>query len=240
MGHGYGPRTYGFLADEIVRRLTKCPLGTYWRTHFGDPLALDLWIGLPEPLHSRVAQMLAPRTGPPEAEGDFVRALADPQSLTRAAFASPAGPLGATAMNAPAVRAASIPSLGGIGSATALARFYAMLAAGGEWNGTRYFSAKVLSWMTTPLAQGVDKTLCTETAFSAGFMLDPLGSDGRKSRSLFGPSLRAFGHPGAGGSLGFADPDNGLGFAYVMNQMEPGVLPKSRAPELVGALYGTP
>ena len=80
--------------------------------------------------------------------------------------------------------------------------------------------------MTTRLAQGNDKTLRTETAFSAGFMLDPLDSSGRKRRYTFGPELSAFGHPGAGGSLAFADPVNHLGFAYVMNQMESGILPK--------------
>lgn len=237
-GHGYGPRTYGFLADEIVRRLTNQTLGKYWRAQFGDPLGLDLWIGLPESEHSRVAQMIAARAGAVDTEEEFTRAMADPASITRAAFSAPAGPLGATAMNAPAVRSASLPSLGGIGSATALARFYAMLAAGGEWDGRRYFSEQAISWMTTPLAQGQDKTLRTETAFSAGFMLDPVEADGRKKRHVFGPSVRAFGHPGAGGSLAFADPGSGLGFAYVMNQMETGVLPKARAITLVQALYG--
>jgi len=57
-------------------------------------------------------------------------------------------------------------------------------------------------------------------------------------RATFGPSPRAFGHPGAGGSLAFADPDVGVGFAYVMNQMEAGVLPKRRALALVEAFYG--
>jgi CubicO group peptidase (beta-lactamase class C family) len=141
-------------------------------------------------------------------------------------------------MNAPAVRSASLPSLGGIGSASALSKFYAMLAAGGEFEGRRYFSEQAMAWMTTPLAQGLDRTLQTETAFSAGFMLDPVDAEGRKKRTTFGPSVTAFGHPGAGGSLAFADPESGLGFAYVMNQMETGVLPKARAIQLVQALYG--
>jgi CubicO group peptidase (beta-lactamase class C family) len=236
-GHGYGPRTYGFLADEIVRRLSGRALGEYWRAEFGDPLGLDLWIGLPEEEHARVAQMLAARAGCSDVEEEFTKALADPGSLTRAAFSAPAGPLGATAMNAPAVRSASLPSLGGIGSATALAKFYSVLANGGECEGRRYFTEQSLAWMTTPLAQGLDRTLRTETVFSAGFMLDPVDGDGQKKRRIFGPSRTAFGHPGAGGSLAFADPENGLGFAYVMNQMETGVLPKSRAIALVQALY---
>lgn len=140
-------------------------------------------------------------------------------------------------MNAPAVRSASLPSLGGIGSAAALAKFYSMLANDGEFDGRRYFSEQAIGWMTTPLAQGLDLTLRTETAFSAGFMLDPTDVEGRKKRRIFGPSRFAFGHPGAGGSLAFADPESGLGFAYVMNQMETGVLPKARAIALVQALY---
>jgi CubicO group peptidase (beta-lactamase class C family) len=68
-------------------------------------------------------------------------------------------------------------------------------------------------------------------------MMDPLNESYQKTRSLFGPSLHAFGHAGAGGSLGFADPERGLGFAYVMNQMEPGVLPNDRCTSLVSAVY---
>lgn len=238
-GHGYGPRTFGFVADEMVRRLGGgAALGEYFRTHFGAPLGLDLWIGLPAEHHGGVAQMLAARlSGCPEPDDAFTEALADPGSLTRRAFAAPGGVLGASAMNSPAVRAASIPSLGGIGSASSLAKFYAMLAAGGVWEGRRYFTAHAFGQMTHTLAQGPDQVLHVETAFSAGFMRDPTGPDGRKSRRLFGPSARAFGHPGAGGSLAFADPDRGLGFAYVMNQMELGALPKRRASALVDALY---
>lgn len=239
-GHGYGPRTYGFIADEIVRRLAGRPLGAYWRKSFGDPMGLDLWIGLPEDEHGRVAQMLAARAGCGGPEEAFGQAMATPGSLTRLAFSAPAGPLGASAMNAPGVRSASLPSLGGIGSASALAKFYAMLASGGQWNGQTYFSPQALGWMTTRLAQGLDKTLRTETAFSAGFMLDPIDPAGRKTRAIFGPALTAFGHPGAGGSLAFADPESGLSFAYVMNQMEQGVLPRSRALLLVQALYDFP
>lgn len=236
-GHGYGPRTYGFLADELVRRITGKPLQEYWRSQFGDPLGLDLWIGLPEEEHPRVAQMLAARMSCGDAEEDFIQALQTPGSLTQKAFTTPKGTFTATGMNNPANRSASFPSLGGIGSASALAKFYAMLASGGIWQGKRYFSEKALGWMQTRLFQGIDKTLVTETAFSAGFMMDPIDEAGRKKRATFGPSLTAFGHPGAGGSLAFADPENGLGFAYVMNQMETGVLPKTRALGLVQALY---
>ncbi|HEY5707125.1 MAG TPA: serine hydrolase domain-containing protein [Terrimicrobiaceae bacterium] len=238
--HGYSPRLYGYLADEFVRRLGGRPLGEYWRTNFGEPMELDLWIGLPESLHHRAAQMIAARAGCGDVEDEFFQAMATPGSLTREAFSTPSGSISPSAMNSPALRSASLPSLGAIGSAESLAKFYAMLSLGGEWEGRRYFSPGAVDWMTTRLAQGIDITLRTETAFSAGFMLDPLDASGRKKRHIFGPSNSAFGHPGAGGSLAFADPENRLGFAYVMNQMEAGVLPKSRALSLVHALYDFP
>jgi CubicO group peptidase (beta-lactamase class C family) len=80
--------------------------------------------------------------------------------------------------------------------------------------------------------------LLMETAFSAGFMRDPVDANGRKLRAIFGRGQCAFGHPGAGGSQAFADPERRLAFAYVMNQMEPGVLPGPKSLRLVEALEG--
>ena len=236
--HGYSPRVYGFLAEEFVRRLSAKPLGEYWKENFAEPMGLDLWIGLPESLHHRAAQMIAARAGC--GDDEFSQAMATPGSLTREAFSTPSGAMSPSAMNSPDLRSASLPALGAIGSADSLAKFYGMLSLGGSWDGRQYFSGRAINWMTTRLAQGFDKTLRTETAFSAGFMMDPLNDSGQKKRHLFGPCISAFGHPGAGGSLGFADPENRLGFAYVMNQMESGVLPKSRALALVHALYDFP
>lgn len=92
--------------------------------------------------------------------------------------------------------------------------------------------------MTRRYSNGPDLVLCQPSAFSAGFMMDPLDASGVKRRDTFGPAIDAFGHPGAGGSMAFADPENGLGFAYVMNRMENGVLRESRPARLVRALYG--
>jgi CubicO group peptidase (beta-lactamase class C family) len=236
-GHGYSPRTFGFLADEIVRRLTGATLGEYWRAVFGEPLELDFWIGLPEELHSRVAQILPPRAARGAVVDPFLQAMGDPASLTRAAFSNLEGLSNISAMNTSEARLASLPSLGGIGTPDALAKFYQVLALGGEWEGHRFFDPNSLQWMQTRLVNGPDKTILQDTAFSVGFMLDPVGRDGKKTRQLFGPSLPAFGHPGAGGSMAFADPVRKIGFAYVMNQMELGVLPTDRASRLVEAVY---
>ncbi|RYD76487.1 MAG: class A beta-lactamase-related serine hydrolase [Verrucomicrobiaceae bacterium] len=140
-------------------------------------------------------------------------------------------------MNKPETLTTSFPGFGGVGNARSLAKFYAMLANGGELDGRRFFEPHLLDWMSTTQTSGQDRVLLLETAFSAGFMQDPVATEGAKLRSTFGPSLRAFGHPGAGGSHAFADPDRRLSFAYVMNQMEPGVLPGVKSLRLVDALY---
>ena len=238
-GPAYAPRVFGFLLDEIVRRLAGGEsLGARWRRVFAEPLGLDFWIGLPESEHHRVATMLAPKPGPPaKADELFIKAFNDPTSPTRRAFASPAGLAAASAMNAPQVRSTSLPATGGIGSARALAKFFAMLANGGTWQGREFLDPKILGWIAAPAAQGFDPVLQREMAFSAGFTRDPIDADGRKIRAMLGPSTSAFGHAGAGGSLAFADPTRRLGFAYVMNQMELGVLPHERCQSLVRALY---
>jgi CubicO group peptidase (beta-lactamase class C family) len=238
-GPAYAPRVFGFLLDEIVRRLAGGEsLGARWRRVFAEPLALDFWIGLPECQHHRLATMLAPKPGPPaEADELFLDAFTAPASLTRRSFASPSGLATASAMNAPEVRSASLPAMGGIGSARALAKFYAMLANGGAWQGREYLAPQILHWIAAPASQGFDPVLQREMALAAGFTRDPVDDAGKKIRAMLGPSTSAFGHAGAGGSLAFADPDRNLGFAYVMNQMELGVLPRERCQSLVRALY---
>ena len=88
----------------------------------------------------------------------------------------------------------------------------------------------------TPLSHGLDHVLQLPTRFSAGFMMDPLVPGGSKLRQHFGPNPQAFGHPGAGGSHAFADPVSGMSFAYVMNQMEPGILPNHKCLDLLEAV----
>ena len=237
-GHGYHPRTFGFLTDEIVRRLNDgTTLGKYWREEFAEPLELDVWIGLPQEKMDRVASVFPARAGEMPRETKFYEALGNSGSLTSRAFASPQGLNGVAVMNTSEARAASFPGFGGIGTASSLAKFYAMLANGGALGGVRFFSDSALVRMREPLVNGFDRVLQIETSFSAGFMKDPLDEAGKKIRSTFGPSPAAFGQPGAGGCVAFADPDNGVAFAYVMNQMAAGVLPSDKALALTGALF---
>jgi CubicO group peptidase (beta-lactamase class C family) len=231
--HGYHARTFGFLLDELVRRLAGQALGAYWRQHFAEPLALDIWIGLPAAEHDRVATIFAAKAGKTPEPAQFYRDLATPGTLARQAFTSPVGLHAVSGMNAPASRSLAIVSFGGIGSASSLARFYAMLAHEGELEGRQFFDAESMARMTTTLAAGMDAVFQIPTAFSAGFMKDPPVAP----RRIFGPSESAFGQPGAGGSHAFADPENSLSFAYVMNRMEQSLLPNEKSLRLVDALY---
>lgn len=236
-GHGYHPRTFGFLVDEILRRVTGgTPLREYWRTQFAGPLALDVWIGVPPGIAPRVAPVFPARKAPPEDDA-FYAAFLSAGTFTAQSFVSPRGLHSAAALNQPESLTRSFPGFGGVGTARSLAKFYAMLAAEGVLDGRRFFEKHALDWMTATLTQGHDRVLLMDTAFSCGFMRDPVAPSGEKTRAIFGPSPRAFGQPGAGGSHAFADPDRALSFAYVMNQMEPGVLPGPKSLRLAGQLY---
>ena len=232
--HGYHARTFGFLIDELVRRIDSRSIGEYWREVFAEPLGLDIWIGLPAEENNRVATIYpAKASGAPPDE--FYRALATPGTLQRRTFTSPHGLHAVSAMNSPENRARAIVSFGGIGSATSLAKFYAVLANGGELGNRRFFRPETIAQMTTTLTSGIDRIFEIPTAFSAGFMKDPPETN----RRVFGPSSLAFGHPGAGGSHAFADPENNLAFAYVMNQMEQQILPNEKSLRLVDGIYAS-
>jgi len=232
-GHGYHARTFGFLLDELIRRITENTLPDYWQENFARPLELDFWIGLPEKENARVATIYAAKSGKPPEPAQFYRDLVTPGTLARKTFTSPYGLNVISKMNDPHIRTQPNVSFGGIGSASALGKFYSMLANGGEFNGQVFFSRETIGWMTTTLSDGVDRVFQIPTAFSAGFMKDSRDA----ARRMFGPSATSFGHPGAGGSHAFADPENKIAFAYVMNQMEQSVLPNEKSLRLVDAIY---
>jgi CubicO group peptidase (beta-lactamase class C family) len=218
-----------------VRRITGAPsIGAYFREIIGAPLALDFWIGLPQEHWDRVATIYPGKVGITARDHAFLKAFSTPGSVTQRAFASPVGLAAVSDLNKPEAWAAGYASMGGVGSASALGKFYSMLVSGDH----SLVPPEVVAFLRTPLSQDNDAVLCLDAAFSAGIMMDPINPEtGDKLRALFGPSTQAFGHPGAGGSLAFADPENGIAFAYVMNQMEIGVLPGEKALGLVEALY---
>jgi CubicO group peptidase (beta-lactamase class C family) len=231
-GHGYHPRVMGFILDELVRRMTGKTIGQVWREKIADPLELEAWIGLPDSEFGRVARLYPGKQSQADLNSEFYQQLATPDSLVKRAFASPRGMQSVREMNEPRAWQAGFPAMGGIGTAVAVAKFYQ--AACGAID---FFSPQVREWMECTRSSGDDKILCAPTAFSCGFQLDPLDGFGRKTRHHYGLSRRAFGHPGAGGSLAFGDPENGLSFCYVMNQMELCSLPRAKCLDLVKAIY---
>lgn len=155
----------------------------------------------------------------------MVAALGDPDSLTNRAFAvtDPAE----IDFNSPEVQAAELPASNGIGTARGLARMYAALI--GEVDGVRLFTPETLAAAAEEHASGKDRVLVMPSRFGAGYMLPTDGAP------LTGPS--AFGHPGRGGSLAFADPAHRVGFGYVMNHVIEGA-EDPRAGALVDAVRG--
>ena len=238
--HGYHPRTIGFLLDEIVRRVTGgISLGQFWNDRIATPYQIDFRIGgLTAGLVDRIATVYPPKSiKPVDDELPFFRSLANKDSLATAIFASPGGMRALSDINQLDYLQAGLPALGGVGSASALARFYQVLAQKGQLDGVQALPKPVIQAAITLQVSGGDRSFMMPTAFTAGFMRDPIGTDGQKKRGLFGPSHSAFGQPGAGGSHAFADPENGLSFAYIMNQMEAGILPNRKSLDLVDAIY---
>jgi CubicO group peptidase (beta-lactamase class C family) len=232
--HGYHARTYGFLVDELVRRISGTNVGVYFRDAFAAPLGLDLWIGLPRELANDVAPIYAARRARASSDEDtFYNELAKQDSLTFKAFNTPAGLTVPSIMNRPEIRTHVLPSFGGIGTAESLATFYYR-----TFCEPTFFSPERIADLSETVASGIDSILRIPTAFAAGFMKEPISDTGQKIRSLFGPSPSAFGQPGAGGSLAFADPKNNIAFGYVMNQMEPGLFPNPKSLRLVRLAYG--
>lgn len=231
-GHGYHPRTFGFLLDEVVRRLERRTLGELWWEEIARPLGLEFWIGLPREEWARVASLIPGKAGPATFEAGFYAEYAKAGSLTRRAFSSPKGLHGVQEMNDPRTWAEGFPAMGGVGSARGLGKFYQ--AAIGAMESP--LGAGVRRALGALQASGSDRVLLRETAFTCGCQMDPVGAEGAKKRHLYGESQLAFGHPGAGGSHGFGDPASGVSFAYVMNQMELSVMPGERCAGLVARL----
>lgn len=232
-GHGYHPRTYGALVDEPVRRLVGRPLGQVWRDAIAGPLGLDFWIGLPEEQRPRVARLYPGKAGKDDLADAFYKQLTTSGTFTRRAFSSPRGLHAIHEMNEPEAWSAGLPALGGVGTASALAKFYQAAIGAIE----SPLTPRVRRALEVVRSRAEDRVLLRPTVFTCGAQCDPVDADGHKLRRLFGPSRRAFGHPGAGGSHGLGDPESGVSFAYVMNQMDLSVMPGLKCVEMIEALF---
>jgi CubicO group peptidase (beta-lactamase class C family) len=234
-GHGYHAITFGFLVGELVRRRSGKSLGSFFRSEIAGPLGLDFWIGLPEAHEARVAPV---RMAPPlRTPTPLFRAMMERGSLTWKAFMNPRGMLTSSHANSRATHAAEIPASNGITNARGLAGLYTPYACGNRWRGVPLADLDSLRAMTTVAVEGDDRVLLLPTRFSAGFMKSV--DNGERDSARFGPNAEAFGHVGAGGSFGMADPVARIAIGYVMNQLGHGVLLNHRGQSLIDAVYAS-
>lgn len=206
--HGYHVNTFGFLAGEPVRRVTGRPFTVALREEIATPLGLDLHVGLTDADLPRVADVDAhalPAPGP-----DAPRPVdADERSrMILHTYFNPRGASGIGVVNTTAWRRAAVPSTNGHATARGVAGFYAALLPGAP---EPLLGADLLSEATATQSDGPDLVLGRPSRFGLGFAL-------HLDERPVGASPAAFGHYGYGGSLGFADPDAGVAFAYLINR----------------------
>ncbi|WP_055590382.1 serine hydrolase domain-containing protein [Streptacidiphilus griseoplanus] len=228
--HGYHPYTFGWLVGEVVRRVSGRSVGRWFAEEVAGPLGLELWIGLPPAERHRVGRLVdlpAPEIAQAGPGGLRIRpkksvrdAYQDPASLTARAFGSVERALD---LNDPAAQAAEIPGANGIGTARGVAGFYAALIGDGA-----LFAPGTLAEAMGPAADGPDRVLVVNSRFGHGYF--------RHGPTSPMASPASFGHPGRGGSLGFADPSLGVAFGYVTNGMQPGVTGDIRSRTLLAAV----
>ena len=224
--HGYAAITYGWLLGEVIRRVDGRSPGRAIVERVVAPLGLDFHIGLSDSEFHRVAHVARGKGNPGDAAAQRLLqvTLREPEALSTRAFTNPPSIL--TSTNKPEWRRMEQPAANGHGNARSLAGFYQGLLEGqlldGEW----------LDELTREHSQGDDLTLLTPTRFGLGCMLD----QPTLANATFGMGPGAFGHPGAGGSVGFADPHSGVAFGFVTNTLGPYILMDPRAQKLARAV----
>jgi CubicO group peptidase (beta-lactamase class C family) len=216
---GYHPVTFGYLAGEIFRRVDDRTMGTALREDIAVPAGLDLWIGLPDSEHGRVAELKRPSTLPQFGE------INEP---VRAAFLTPwASPGGKSAAE---WRRMEIPSANGHATAPSLALLMGALATDGEVAGVHVLSPQARDEAAAERIRGRDLVLPFEMSWGAGFMRN-------LPNMIYGPGEQTFGHSGWGGSCAFADPGRRVSGAYVMNKQSAELIGDPRARRLIDAAY---
>ena len=233
--HGYHGVTFGWLVGELVRRISGVSLGTFFRSEVAEPLGVACDIGTPASALGNVARVLewgdpmSPRHRPP----------LDPDSLAgRSVLAGRRGdlfadgegrPRFASFMNQPAVLTAEVGSLNATASARGLARVYSALAVGEE-----LVSRPSVARFATEQVCGRDAVMRVPTRWAVGYTRESASAPGLPRQH--GPDDAAFGHMGAGGQLGMADPEAGVACAFVRNHLERQDMPFLGA-AAVDALY---
>lgn len=225
-GHGYAPITYGWLVGELLRRVEGRGPGESIVARTAKPLGLDFHVGLADEEFHRVATITRGKgnVGDAAAQRLLKTMMSDAQALTTRAFANP--PSIMTSTNKPEWRRMQQPAANGHGNARSLAGFYSGLLDGS------LLDSELLAELTREHSVGEDRTLLTSTRFGLGCMLDQPAV----ANATYGMGPGAFGHPGAGGSTGFADPQRDVAVGFVTNNLGPFVLMDPRAQKLAGIL----
>lgn len=230
--HGYHALTLGWILGEVIQRVAGKSLGAYLQEEIANPFGLDMFVGLPDQHKPRSANII--RKGFYGVDFNMIRFLLEIglrwQGPTAKAFTNPTSLMNSA--NSTAWKQAEIPAANGQTNARSLAKFYGILANGGSADGKQLLSASSLDSCSEEHSEGFDQVLRLNTRFSLGFMLSQ-----KKGSGNFGANSRSFGHPGAGGSMGFADPDQQIGFGYVMNRQGSRILVDPRPQRLIQALY---
>jgi CubicO group peptidase (beta-lactamase class C family) len=234
LGHGYHVNTFGFLTGELVRRVSGDSIGAFFRREVASRLDADFHFGIGPEHDRRTADYLLGGASQEAVDGGQERRFVgdrDREFLLARAYMNPPGMSGLGTVNTRAWRAAQIPSANAHATARGVARIYSALACGGAVYGIRFLGEETIEHASTEVSSGVDFVLGRPSRFGLGFQLS------QPERPL-GPNPRSFGHFGAGGSLGFADPEARLAFGYVMNNSGPRWQnPRNRA--LIDAVYAS-
>lgn len=216
---GYHPVTGGVLLGEVFRRVDGRTLGTALQQDLCQPLGLEFFIGTPESVHDRCADLSKPTRAPD---------LGPINAIKMAAFldkgSAPAG-RGTTEW-----RKLELPSANGHGTSLALARLMGVMACGGKLDGVQVLSPDRVREAAASRITGPDLVLPFTLAWGAGFMRN-------EGVLVYGPGVNTVGHSGWGGSCAFADPDLGLSGAYVMNKQSHYLMGDPRSVRLIDALY---
>jgi CubicO group peptidase (beta-lactamase class C family) len=224
--NGYHALTFGHLVGEVIRRISGKGVGQFLRDEVTGPLGADFHIGLPAAEEGRCGEMVGPTAAENAAAGV---GAPDPGSLRAKVLGNPS--LRPEVANTSAWRRAEIPAANGHGNARAVAHVMAALACGGALDGVRLLRPESIARAIEVQAYDRDLVLGFRIKWGLGFML-------ASSELPLSPNPRAFGHGGWGGSLGFADLDARVSWAYVMNKMAPGTAGDTRGFALMAALYG--
>jgi len=216
---GYHPITIGYLAGEVFRLADGRSMGTALREDFATKYDLDLWIGLPEAEHDRVAAIKKPSAPP---------SLGTIDPIKSAAFiskgAAPGG-RGSTEW-----RTTEIPSANLHGTARDLARIFSIVANRGDLHGRTILSPDIVGQLTRERIHGPDKVLPYVISWATGVMRN-------EGLNIFGPNPDTVGHCGWGGSCVFADTKTRVSGAYVMTRQSPHLIGDPRATRLIDAFY---